>query len=40
LSCNCCSENSSLMVTSRTAWISDILINLSVPPGVPKSVLT
>jgi hypothetical protein len=29
-----------LKVTSRTAWISGILINLSVPPGVPKSVLT
>jgi hypothetical protein len=26
-------------VTSRTAWISGILINLSVPLGVPKSVL-
>jgi hypothetical protein len=29
-----------LKVTSRTAWISSILINLSVPPSVPKSVLT
>jgi hypothetical protein len=38
--CNCCSEDSSLKVTFKTAWISGILINLSVPPGVPKSVLT
>jgi hypothetical protein len=27
-----------LKVTSKTAWILGILINLSVPPSVPKSV--
>jgi hypothetical protein len=39
-SCACCSGVRSSMVTSMTSPISGILIQLSVSPGVPKSVLT